>query len=136
MVDEVDHAIPIALDIQKTERLLVVAKSVPTPRFEQLIQCSDPAWQGQKSIGKVCHLRLSLVHCFDAMQLGQFSMGDLKIHQCIWNDTVGAAATLENSVGDETHQSQLAAAVYKIDTAAHHCRSSCMRGLGEYRVGA
>src|SRR6185312_7746769 len=45
MVDELDHAVPIALDVEQAEWLLVISKRVPAPRLEQFVERADAAGQ-------------------------------------------------------------------------------------------
>src|SRR6476620_5114620 len=92
MVDELDHAVPKALDVKQAERLLVIAERVPAPRLEQLVERTDAAGKREESVGQVRHLRLALMHVGDGVELGQAEMRDLDVDQRLWDHAEDLAA--------------------------------------------
>src|SRR6185369_668844 len=120
MIDELDHAIPEAIDVQQTEGFGVIAERIPAPCLEQFIQRSDAAWKRKESIREIGHLRLALMHGVDRVKLGDSRVSDFEVHQRSWDDAVDLAARLEHAVGDQSHQPEPASAIDEVDTALDH----------------
>src|SRR5205085_7142233 len=77
MFDELDHAVPEAVDIEQAKRLGVIAERVPAPRLEQFVERPDAAGKREEGVGEVSHARLTLVHVGDGVEPGQRWVRDL-----------------------------------------------------------
>ena len=92
MVEEGDHPVPEAVDVEQGERLGVIAERVPAPRLEQFVERADAAGNGDEGVGQLGHHRLALVHVGDDVELGEAGMGDLEVDQRLRDHAIGLAA--------------------------------------------
>ncbi|MNJ76941.1 hypothetical protein D3C77_743310 [compost metagenome] len=74
------------VNIQQPDRLAVVTDLPPGPDFEQLLQRTDAARQGNKTVGQFGHPRLTGVHVGDDFQLGQATVRRFGLDQPLGND--------------------------------------------------
>jgi hypothetical protein len=82
-----------------------VPELCPRPDLKQLLEGSDPAWQGHEAVGQLGHERLALVHRTDHAKIGKPAMCDFLFDKRTWHDAHDFAAGAKRRVGDHTHTS-------------------------------
>ena len=98
MPHEADERRPEAGNVEQGERLGVIAKRVPRPRFEHLVERADAAGQADEGVAQLGHLGLALMHVGDRMELGQAGVRDFLIDQRLRDDAVNLAAGISITV--------------------------------------
>jgi len=95
----------------------VKAELPPGDDFEELLERSEPAGQGQKGVGMRRHERLALVHRADDVQAADAAMGHLAGGQGLGDDADHLPSGREGGVGQRSHQADAAAAVHDAEAA-------------------
>ena len=95
-----------------------------------------PPGSAMKPSASVGHQRLALVHGAHDVQLGEPRVGDLGPLQELGDHADHLAAVLDDGVGEDAHQPDVAAAVDEADLAAGQRRAEAGGRLREGRRGA
>ena len=115
VVDELEQGCVIAVQIEQTARLLMVAELCPGEDFEKLFQGAAAAGQGDKSVGQLRHQGFSLMHGADDMEVGQAGVGDFPVDQGFGDDADHLSPVGQNRIGNGAHQTDAGPAVDQSD---------------------
>ncbi len=82
---------------------------VPGQHLKKLVGRAEAAGQGDEGVGQLGHQSLALVHVGDDAHVGHLGMGQFPLHQDLRNDADHLAALFEHAVGQDAHQTDVAA---------------------------
>lgn len=138
-VDEGEQRVVVAVDVEEAHRLAVDAKLGPGDDLKELLQGAIPTcWiissqataqeiqinrlltgERDECVGVSRHLGLPLVHPGHVLELPRRVADELPRQHRLGRDPQHVPAGVVDGAGDETHQTNAAAAVHKVDAALH-----------------
>lgn len=105
------------LHVQQAARFSVEAELGPGQDFAELVECPKATRQGNEGVRQVGHESLAFVHRLDDAQVADAAMREFLVHQGLRNNTDDFAALGQRGVGNDTHQSDVAAAINEPESA-------------------
>ena len=130
MGDKAHQSVVVAIHIEQTDRLVVVAELAPGPDFKKFLQGTDPAWQSQECVGPFGHHAFALMHGVHHMKFTAALVRPLPLDKRLGNDADDAATAGQRGVCKLPHQAIVAAAV---DQLAAMTPNPLADGLGGSR---
>lgn len=118
-VDEGEQRVVVAVDVEEAHRLAVDAKLGPGDDLKELLQGAIPTGERDECVGVSRHLGLPLVHPGHVLELPRRVADELPRQHRLGRDPQHVPAGVVDGAGDETHQTNAAAAVHKVDAALH-----------------
>src|SRR6185437_17122189 len=89
-----------------------------------------------ETIGQFRHQRLAFVHGFDHAQIAQAAMAHFPGHERFGNDAENIPASRQDGIGDDAHESDIAAAIDESDAAFREFGASRLGRLSINSVAA
>ena len=115
-IKEFYKLVEITGNVEKTERFFVNAQLCPGYYLKELFQRAKTAGHCDKTIGKLVHLSLSLVHSLNDPELGQPLMRDFLIRQASRDYANCFGSSRHSRIRDDSHQTDVPAAINQINT--------------------
>ena len=116
MVKLGNQGIVKAVDVIDNHRFLVLVELSPGGDFQNLLERSQSAWQGDKGAGTFRHQGLAFMHAFDDMQFGQLAVRNFIVQHKFGNHPHHFTAMLKHGVGNLTHQANAGTAIDNPET--------------------
>src|SRR5690606_18842717 len=95
VIDEVQERVPVTVEVNQHDRLVVQPKLPPGQNLERLVERAEAARQDGKGVRQLDHQALAGVHAVDDMQLGHAAVADLAGVEEFGNDPDHLAAAVE-----------------------------------------
>ena len=135
-VEEFQHGCEEAGDVEQTDGFVVKAELEPCQRLEHFFQCANAAGQDDEAITEVRHQLLAFMHGADAVHFRCPGVGEFLVGEVMRDDANDFASSGENGIGEQAHQSDIAAAVDEADALRRKLGAAVLRGFGEFRERA
>ena len=130
-LQELQHAVVVAVHIEQADGLVVVAQLAPSPDLEQFLEGAYAAGQGDEGIAALGHHGLALVHGLDDVQFVAGMVGQLLVHQRLRDHSHDAATGLPRGLGHLAHQAAAPAAVDQLAAVLANPAAGGAGGLDE-----
>ena len=130
VLDLVKQMLPIAVQIEDNDWLLMQTELSPGGNLHGFIECAKAARQNNEGVAFGIHHFLALVHCVHDMQLGDASVADFNTVQEPWDDPGNMAARLDHTIGDSAHQAHFATTIDKTKLPRCNHLAQLIRTLG------
>jgi len=136
VVDEAEKRLPVTVDVDEIDRLVVQAELRPCQHLEEFVERARPAGQHGDGMGIHVHHLLALMHVLGddvAREVGAALLAWQQVHR---NDAEAFRARRRRGVGHCPHQPDIARAVDKLPALGRDRGAKLDRGGGIGRVVA
>jgi hypothetical protein len=134
VIEEAQQVVVETVHVQQPARLGVQAELRPGDRLEQFLEGADAARQRDERVGVLGHPRLALVHRVDDVHRGDAGVADLAGHERVRDHADHFTASIQHRVGDDAHQTDVAAAVDEAMATGDQRAAERPRGRGVGRA--
>src|SRR5438034_1097090 len=135
-IQKLQQWIETTRDVEQPARLLMHPELPPGPDLEELLQRPDPAGKRDKSVSKLGHHRLALVHRINNAKIVERRIRYLALHQHARNHSDDVAQLVEHCLGERSHQSDTRSAIDDSDSALAKELAECTCSLDVIRTSA
>src|SRR4051812_33511646 len=129
MVEKRAERLPISVDIDKKNRLVMQAELSPCHDLEHLVERADAARQYRECVRPFGHYALALVHAAGGHQLGEPGMRQFGVAQRAGYDADHPSAGIESGIGQQAHQPDPSAAKDDFDPRPGQCTPEIAGGV-------
>ena len=103
-IQKTQHAVVVTIEIEETNRFVVIAQLAPGPDLIKLFKGPYAAGQSNECIGFFGHHLLAFVHGFYNVQLCTFCAGPFLFNQSPRNDADDASTSQHGGLSNCAHQ--------------------------------
>lgn len=108
------------LGVEQPARFMVEAELSPGDDFTEFVQGAETTRQGDEGVTQIRHEGLAFVHGMDDVQLSDSVVGQFAVDQRLWDDADHLTFVFEYRVGEDTHESDIPAAVDEAERLFGH----------------